>query len=86
MLAMERKKLLQGTKTRSLGLKRSIGMLALLSTIMTVTFAKDLMNVNNDDDLGKIVEDLPAGESSSSETTAGEIDPNFAIVLPNSEE
>ena len=84
MHAMERKKLLQGTKTRSLGLKRSVGMLALLSTIMTVTFAKDLANVNNEDDLGKIVDDLPPVDGSSE--TVGEIDPNYNPVLPFSEE
>jgi hypothetical protein len=56
--------------------------------LSTVTRA-EVGNVNKDEDLGKVVKDVPLtpdGESSGDGEVAGQVDPNYVPILPFTEE
>ena len=88
---------MQSKKSRSAGLKSSVLLLSLLA-LGSVTRA-EIGNVNRDEDLGQIVgehkvfeestewETQGGGEVSWSESSeAGQVDPNYVPILPDSEE
>lgn len=59
-----------------------------LMALVAVTRA-EVGNVNKDDDLGKIVKDVPLttdGDSSGDGEVAGQVDPNYVPILPFTEE